>query len=378
MNVRASKIRVLAILPALRLGGAERFLLDLAVALRAYDVSLHLFLMRPEGELLSEARERAIPVLSVGPAHGKLRRALPQIARRIAKVATSYDVILGGLELDSTFLALFAARFANKKSAGLVHTELDQFLSFNPSWVRYRLMRFVHPRLDVVVAVSDATRASAIKHGASSSRTTVIHSAIDLDRVRHLAATGDRLEVDRPYIMGLGRLVPEKGFDSLIRAHSRLRTAGVDCNLVIVGNGPEFARLSSLTRDLCVSDTVRLTGALANPYPALARADVFCQPSLYEGLGLTIVEALALGRRVVATDCPGGIAEILAHGEYGTLVPAESEDALTHALWVHLTRPDEYRGTSKRALRRAERFSIDVAAAEYATLLRRVARRARA
>jgi glycosyltransferase involved in cell wall biosynthesis len=366
---------VLAILPTLGVGGAERFLVDLAVALQAHDVSMHLFLLRPEGELLSEARELAIPVLSAGPTHGKLRRALPRIGRRLARVATSYDVILGGLELDSTFLALFAARFAKKKSAGIVHTEIDHFLSFHPSWIRYRLVRFVYPRLDVVVTVSHATYASAMKHRARSSNTEVIHSAVDLDRVKYLAAIGDTYNVARPYVMGLGRLVPEKGFDSLIRAYTRLRAAGAECDLVIVGDGPEFARLNSLIHDLGVSNNVHLPGILANPYPTLANAAVLCQPSRYEGFGLAIVEALALGIPVVATDCPGGIAEILAHGEYGTLVPRQSERALSDALLTHLARPDEYRANAERGLKRAEVFSIDAAAREYAALLRRVVNR---
>src|SRR4029450_4389351 len=107
------------------------------------------------------------------------------------------------------------------------------------------------------------------------------------------------------FIIGLGRLWPEKGFELLVEAHAKVRAAGLPHGLVIVGRGPELDALRALVDRLGVSNSVLLPGFVANPFPVLARASLLCVPSRFEGFGLTIAEALVLGVPVVSTDCGG-------------------------------------------------------------------------
>jgi glycosyltransferase involved in cell wall biosynthesis len=114
--------------------------------------------------------------------------------------------------------------------------------------------------------------------------------------------------------MAVGRLNSEKDFDLLIRAHRRLRHAGLDHLLVILGRGPLRNDLSRPAQRLGVANSVIMPGYLANPYGAMKRATVFVLSSHVEGLPSVLLEALYLGIPIVVTNCPSGPAEILDNG----------------------------------------------------------------
>jgi glycosyltransferase involved in cell wall biosynthesis len=137
--------------------------------------------------------------------------------------------------------------------------------------------------------------------------------------------TDFRKQPGEKLLVGMGRLHYQKNFALLIRAHAILRQT-TPVRTLILGEGPERGRLEALISELKLQDEVRLVGYRQNPLPYLAQADVFVLSSSFEGFGNVIVEALALGVNVVATDCPGGPAEILANGKYGSLATVDDED----------------------------------------------------
>jgi glycosyltransferase involved in cell wall biosynthesis len=122
-------------------------------------------------------------------------------------------------------------------------------------------------------------------------------------------------------------LAPEKGYDVLIRAMTELP----GCCLVLLGEGPERARLTKLARQLGVEDRVELAGWIPSPWTDHFRFDVIAVPSSFEGFGLVAVEALLAGIPVVASRV-GGLAEIVHDGETGLLVEPGDPSALAHAL----------------------------------------------
>lgn len=138
--------------------------------------------------------------------------------------------------------------------------------------------------------------------------------------------------------VAVGRLSIEKGHDRLVRALAKVRE---DIRLVVVGGGPERENLESLVRQLNLSDRVLITGHLANPYPIMKRADGVTLLSLWEGQGITILEAMLLGIPVVATDIPGPKSIMDEFG--GTLVP-NTDEGVRQALEVlasgGLTQPE--------------------------------------
>jgi glycosyltransferase involved in cell wall biosynthesis len=141
---------------------------------------------------------------------------------------------------------------------------------------------------------------------------------------------------ETPLILGVGELSRRKDFATLIRAFARLR-ATRPCRLMILGRGALRAELLALATSLSVARDVALPGFISDPYPYLAHADVFAFTSRWEGLGFVLIEALALGTPVVATDCPSGPREILEDGRYGPLVPVGDAVALADAIAATLT-----------------------------------------
>ena len=138
-----------------------------------------------------------------------------------------------------------------------------------------------------------------------------------------------RAEQTMKRIVAAGRLVPQKGFDALIASFAALADNHPDWQLVIYGEGTDRAALETAARRLSLGDRVALPGVSKDMRAAFAAADLFVLPSRYEGYPNVLLEALASGCAVIATDCPGGTAEILGGGKYGVLVESENPAALT-------------------------------------------------
>lgn len=139
-----------------------------------------------------------------------------------------------------------------------------------------------------------------------------------------------------PVVLGVGELGRRKDFPTLIRAFAQVRNRW-RCRLVILGRGRDREMLLALARELGVAEDLALPGFEPNPYPYMAHAAVFAFTSLWEGLGFVIIEALAVGTPVVATDCPSGPREILQDGKYGELVPVGDVAAVSAGIEKALT-----------------------------------------
>jgi glycosyltransferase involved in cell wall biosynthesis len=136
--------------------------------------------------------------------------------------------------------------------------------------------------------------------------------------------------VDGPYVLGMGRLVRQKGFDLLVRAFALVARRHAEHRLVIAGDG-DRAPLERLAGELGVGARVHLPGVL-DPAVAMRDAEAFVLSSRYEGFPNVLLEAMALGRAVVATRCPSGPDEVITDGADGLLVAPEDPVALAGAL----------------------------------------------
>ncbi len=143
---------------------------------------------------------------------------------------------------------------------------------------------------------------------------------------------------ERPLILSVGELCGRKGFDNLLRAFAQVR-ASRPCRLMILGRGRSRDELLALATELGVAEDFALPGFVAQPYAWMAHADLFAFTSRWEGLGFVLIEALAVGTPVVATDCPSGPREVLQDGRYGPLVPVDNPQALAVALAATLDAP---------------------------------------
>jgi glycosyltransferase involved in cell wall biosynthesis len=164
-------------------------------------------------------------------------------------------------------------------------------------------------------------------------RMVILPNPLDASDIRRLAAIAS-VESSRVFrFCAIGRLMRQKGYDILLSA---LAIAAPQMRyrweLVICGNGPLRDELEDQAYKLGLAERVRFVGYVDNPYPILQSSDVFVHPARWEGFGLVIGEALALGVPVVAAACPGGPREILGGGDFGILVPPEDSRALAAAL----------------------------------------------
>lgn len=141
-----------------------------------------------------------------------------------------------------------------------------------------------------------------------------------------------------PVVLGIGELTERKDFATLIRAFQTVRRRR-PCRLMVLGEGKERAKLESLVSALGLAEDVALPGFIENPYPFLKRAAVFVLASRYEGAPVVLMEALGAGVNAVATDCPGGSAEILENGALGSLVPVADASAMAGEILHRLDQP---------------------------------------
>jgi glycosyltransferase involved in cell wall biosynthesis len=165
-----------------------------------------------------------------------------------------------------------------------------------------------------------------------------------------------------PVILGVGRLIKAKDFPTLLRAFALVRQER-RARLLILGEGEDRPGLEVLVRELGLQNDVSFPGFMENPYSYMAKADVFVLSSRWEGLPTVLVEAMACGTPVVATDCPSGPHEILEGGRWGKLVPVGDAramaDAIQATLDVPLIPPPEAWA----------RFTVEGIAQQYAALL---------
>lgn len=236
----------------------------------------------------------------------------------------------------------------------------------------YRLWLRVQGRLiDAFTGLAEPMRAEIITAmRVPAARVHVIDDpALDAADLAALAAIGAGRDhaAARRYV-GVGRLAGQKNWRLLVAAFARARQAGD--TLTIVGEGSERRRLERQVTALGLGDCVRLPGHGAAA-PALAAADVFVLSSDYEGVPAVVIEALASGLPVVATDCSVSMRGLV--GDFGTLVPVGDAAALATAMQAQALPSAEMRARQAAAMRG---FTAERAARAYARLFGDVARRA--
>ena len=243
-------------------------------------------------------------------------------------------------------------------------------------WLAKRLMLRALPQADEIVAVSRGvaerwSHAARIPRG----RITTIYNPVPPDLARRAETVPDHPffrpssgpasgPEAPPVVLGVGRLTKQKDFSTLVRAFASVRERRA-ARLLILGEGPERGRLERLAAKLGLGSEISFPGQVENPYAAMARAGVLAVSSLWEGLPLVMIEALACGCPVVSTDCPSGPAEILEGGRYGRLTPVGDPAALAEAILETLREPP----ARERLKTRGRWFTPDRAVREYARFL---------
>jgi len=331
-------LSVLFFLSNLKGGGAERVAMTLLQGFQSENLQSSLFLLKNQIDFVEEY-DRLSDKINVAYAtniNERIRNKLPEIWVKCKSMVIDSNILVGGLELDPTYFAFLWAKLFSKPIIGWVHTPIKPYLLSLPRKHSF-FVRTIYPRLDRIVFPSRGAADSMIQYlHLPLEKIRIIPNPINIDLVNNLANAPISHEYycsySKPIILSCGRLEIQKGFDLLIQASWRLIAHGYDHILIILGEGSQRQRLLDMASELNIRENVILPGFLPNPFPLLKAAKLFVSPSRIEGFGQAILEALALGIPVVATDCNTGPSEIIDGGKYGMLVETENIDALVNAM----------------------------------------------
>jgi len=350
----------------------------IANGLAGNGVAVDLVLAAKRGPYLPEISP-AVNVVDL--ATGGVAKAVPRLAGYLRRARP--DLLLTTLAHSS--VAALTARALAGTGVPLVVREANTPTAFDQAWssaksrIAQRLMRLAYRRADGVIAVSEGV-ADALRTvvGVEEDRLAVLYNPVVSAELDELAKAdpGHRWFAagQPPVVLGVGSLTPRKDFATLVEAFAELRRRR-PARLIVLGEGPERARLERLVDELSLSDDVDLPGFTRNPFAYMSRAAVYVLSSNLEGLPGSLIQALACGCPSVATDCPSGPREILQDGRVGPLVDVGDAGAMAAAIAAVLDDPPP-RSTLTRSVERFE--ATTVLANVHAYLEEVIARRRRA
>lgn len=355
-------------------GGAERVVVRLLTHLDRERFSPTLVLFEKEGAFLGDVpsdvkvldcgrRKAGGRILWIGTLVKHFRRERPDVALSFMWFPNAVTII---------------TRFLSRIHCGVLVSERTTILGshegFLTEFFRRKSISRLYGAADRIVCNSEAMQRQLegiFLH--LGGRVVAISNPVDISDVRRRACEGEPREDmpgDLPWVVGMGRLSPEKGFDILVRAAGLARTP---FRLLILGEGKEERALRDLVAHLGLSGRVVFAGFRKNPYAFLGKAAIFVLPSRYEGFPNALVEAMALGIPCVATRCPTGPEEILTEEVNGLLVPIEDAMALAEGIDRLLNDASLRRRLGSAAVERVKEFDADRITRRFEALIMEVA-----
>jgi len=302
----------------------------------------------------------------------RLRRVLREERPEIA-------IGMGGMTNWGLILAAKTARLETAVIIGEHGTDALKYRKDRMSSLIICLLnKFLYPLADRIVAVSEGVREYLLRELKLPERKIVlIHNPVDIQKIQRLSQEQvddpwlrDR---DKPVVLWVGRIAAIKGLEHLICAFESVLKQ-VDARLIIVGEGSEQSAIENLVVQEGLEKKVCFAGFQDNPYRYMSRSSVFAFPSLSEGFGMVLVEAMACGLPVVSADCVAGPSEILQKGRCGILVPVADEYAMAQAIVTLLANTELRDRLTSAALRRAADFEPVKVVASYEHLFYDVCR----
>lgn len=354
-----SNKKIAFVIHSLGRGGAEKVVSELSIywQKKGYEVSLILF----DNDVGYPVGGEIIPInLPSGKSFVERGWILLKRAWRLKKIykKTKFDLIIAVMESAS-----FPSILASSKTIASNHCNPDLYFS-KAEW---KIASHLFPRANKVVCVSKVAMQAFKNKIPNSTRLTTIYNPIDFVRLNNYAKQPLAVPIEGNYIIAVGRLELQKRLDRLLQAYaeSKLR---YEAKLVVLGEGSLRSQLEQQIKSLGLIGQVLMPGNIENPHPAIAGAEFLALSSDHEGFPMVLIEALAIGKPVVSTDCATGPNEIIQHGQNGLLVPVENTLALRDALDELYFNKPLHQYLSNNAAASVAHLSIDAIAAEWEAL----------
>jgi len=354
-------MKIMCVIPSLHRGGAERVMSTLTrqwakshdVVLAVFDSSAGAY---SYGGRMSDLQCQAAPT--------RLRKIIVGLHRVFRLQALMRkerpDRIITFMESANFPATLAAALTGNlSKLSVSVRNDPSRFTALQQALlpIIYRLPRRV-------VAVSKGVSMALQGMGIPKTKVNVIPNPVELAALPPPNVPTSQQHFPERFILAVGRLHKQKGFDLLLKAFAALQNPKV--NLVILGEGLERSNLEKLSRQLAIDNRLHMPGVVNDVTPWYRAAECFVLSSRHEGWPNVLMEAMANGCATVSFNCPFGPDEILENGHYGLLVEAGDIDALAKALSSLLDEPQTKRAHFALAgPRRARHFDAPLIAAQW-------------
>jgi len=314
------KIKIIYIITSLNFGGAEKMLLDLVKYLDKERFEVKVATVVGGGAMVDDFRKVGVEVkifqkkskLGLGVVwqiYKYLKKEKPQIV---------HTHLFGG-DTWGRLAAIFA------RVPVVVSTEHNT--NFDEGWLKRKLKKFLSLFTKKIVAVSEAVKQYSISVDLiNNKKIVVISNGINVQEFFGIS----KKNYSQPPILGvIGRLEKQKGHEYLFEALNLIKT--IPWVLWVVGDGSLKNKLEKLAKDLSLRERIIFLGARRNIVEILSKIDIFVLPSLWEGLGLAVIEAAAAGKPIVASRV-GGILEIIEHEVTGILIEPKNVKSLADGL----------------------------------------------
>jgi len=381
------KIRLLFLLPSYTFGGAERTSLNL---LRGIDTARFRICLVTSKLIFRRFQHIGIedffPIedLGINTWFGTLGSLLHDV-RRVAVLLRQKtpDLAFGMMHYPSSLLVfakkLFQCPVKIITSPRGPSTEYLKYFEkelFRKTYLKV-LFRFFYKYTDGLIVASQGMKRESVQYfHADPDRITVIANSVDSLELKEKAEENIDIEIPAGYriICTSGRLEREKNLTFLLRVFSLLRKTE-RVKLIIIGDGTERKNLEKLSRELNIGEDVIFVGYQTNPYKFIKRSDIYVHTCLFEGFANSIIEAMACGIPVVATDCPYGPRDIISDGINGFLIPMNNEITMVDVLLTLMHNEEIRRHIGEKGAARIKDFSVEKMVNGYEKIFTKIAQK---
>ena len=330
----------------MEMGGAEKALLDTLKYLHD-KVNIDLYLFTKTGSLLKEVpKDINIYELKKNKFEYLLFRFIPFYRKhKINKIYNQkkYDYVFGYMEgRSATWVS--DIKDVHPKKYAWIHTDVNKF----DIGISEKEIKHSYNNLTKVICVSkEAKENFCNKYNISKDKVSVIYNYIDEASILEKAK---EFKVNNKVFtfVNVAKMRDQKRQDRLIDAAIYLKAKGYDFKIQLIGDGPNYDKITKMVNNNNISDKIELLGLKTNPYPYINDADFFVLSSSIEGYGIVIKEALLLKKKILTTDTIGP-REILEDGKYGLIVP-NNDDDIKYAMEDILKNKNKYNYLDKALL----------------------------
>ena len=346
------KTNILYVITSLGIGGAENLLLSYLKLLDRSKYNFFVCALREKpDDLVSEISNYA-EVTKLGMKNKFNPRVIFQLIKLIKK--TQPDIIHTHL-FQARFYSTIAHQFS-RRSVLITHKHNNVNPKKHNVFILLEMLSIIFNKK--VIAISQSVKDSLKKFElVPDNKIFVLTNGIDYLKFNKTAISRD-FAVNRPLIIGtVCRLEWQKGLSYLLLAMKIILAKFPETRLEIVGDGSLLGELQDLSKKLSISKSVSFFGKFTEVIPFYNRMDIFVLPSLYEGFGIVLLEAMASGVPVVATNVDG-IKEVVVDGKSGILVPPKNPEAIANAVTHIIEDPQLRKDLVDEGFNRARLFDI--------------------